>query len=342
MDRKSWLDPSITAPDSRVSSVSSLSLESITDSAHSNLYGSKSLHVRSISTAPAVPSYMKHAPISRKPVPSKPSSNSLADPATMPAKSNGAPIAPPEIKGTLLLAIASAPHKSVVFYLQSMLKKSTYGQIIVLGNPEKELELKQLKVDIYSLLGRIGQEVKVQMDLRSNWEEAEINTVISNAVLEDQAIQGVLCIPDYGYHAASLDIMSLQQQDLEIPFKSSVGFLHSIAKHAIPNFRSSGHEHKRPGLLLLTSPIDQSPSSILCSASCRTLLTLLVEANVGKNITIDYADNVLLPEPEPVKANGGTKLAPLHITNNSDVDEYPPPDSPTKLWALYNELGVAD
>lgn len=224
-----------------------------------------------------------------------------------------------------------------------MLKRSSYGQILVLGTLDRENELKRLKVDIYSLLGRLGQEVKVQMELKSSWEEAEIHTVISRAVGEGQAIHGVLCSPGYdGHNASDTDITALSQQHLELPFKSSVGFLHSVARYAIPNFRSSGHEYKQPGLLLVTRPPNQSPISILYNAACRTLLTLLVEANGGKSITIDYAENVLLPEPEPVKANGGPKLAPIDITSNPEVDDDPPPDSPTKLWALYNELGVAD
>lgn len=350
MDRISWLDPNTAGVEtSRVSSVSSL--ESMADSAHSKVNGSKPpLHVRSASLA--TPSYMKNAPISRKPVPSKASPASVENSAAMPSKlKEQAILPPPEIKGTLLLAIAASPHKNVLFYLQSMLKKSPYGQIVILGNEDRESELKQLKVDIYSLLGRLGREVKVEMDLRSDWEESAIDTVVSKAVAGGQAIHGVLCSPEYDTRQSSsdIDIMALQQQDLARPFRSSVGFLQSIAKHAIPNFRSTGHEHKQPGLFLVTSPVIQCPISTLYSAACRTLLTLLVEANSSRNITIDYAENVLLPEPEPepepksLKANGGPKLPVLNITNNTaDDDDYPPPDSPTKLWALYNELGAAD
>lgn len=330
------------AQHSRASSVSSL--ESINDSAYSNYNGStRSLHSRSVSL---MPSYMKHAPITRKPVASKVRAPDAAGASGVTTSNQKPPPAPPpEAKGTLLLGIAASPHRSVVSYLQSMLKKSFYKQVFILGSVEQETELKQLKVDIYALLGRLGQEASVQMELRSSWDEVEVYTAVSKAVAEGDAIHGVLCSPAYeNVRSSGTDIMALDQDQLGLPWKSSIGFLHSVAKFALPNFRSSGHEYKQPGLFLVTSPSEQSPTSTLYNAGCRTIMTLLVEANAGKSLTIDYAENVLLPEPGParVKSNGGPKVPALNLTRDPKPDEYPPPDSPTKLWALYNEFASAD
>lgn len=338
---------------SRVSSVSSL--DSINDSAYSNYNGSsKNLHTRSVSL---MPSYMKHAPITRKPVAAKrPVSADHSTVSEVAPSSNQSPaIPPPERKGTLLLAIARSPHHSVIFYVQSMLKKLSYKRIVILGNLEQETGLKQLKVDIYALLGRLGQEVAVQMDLQNSWSDAEIDAAVSKGTAEGDAIQGVLCSPDYQSNLpSSIDVMALDQDQLGLPWKSSVGFLHSVAKNALPNFRSTGHEYKQPSLFLVTSPSEQTSTSTLYNAGCRTLMTLLVEANAGKNLTIDYAENVILPEPEvepqpqlpagPTKArsNGGPKLSALDTSREPEPEEFPPPESPTKLWALYSQFEEGD
>lgn len=329
---------------SRVSSISSL--DSVNDSAHSGYNGStKSTHVRSAS---AMPSYMKAAPIKRKPVsPKAPqpepdgSSNSLLTSQDTTAALRSM------TQGTLLLAVAASPHSSTMFYVESMLRKFSYRQIVVLAHSGYESALKRLKVDVYALLGRLGQEAKVELDLRSTWTESEIDAATSQLTTGGDAIYAVLCSPLYdSVGPGATDIMALERDELVSQWSSSVGFLHTIAKYALPNFPSNSHEHQQAGLFLVTSPLKRSSIATVHDAACRAFAGLLAEANATKKITIGYADNVLLPEPEPesqpAKLNGGNRLPSLQISKAPRTDDDPPPESPTKLWALYNDMWVAD
>ena len=327
---------------SRVSSVSSL--DSINDSAHSGSNGSiKPVHARSVS---AMPSYMRNAPIKRKPVsPKAPQTELNGSSNSLQTGQKAANASILSVSGTLLLAIAALPHTSVLSYVQSILLKSSYKQIMILALLDYEVALKQLKIDIYALLGKLGLEVRVELNLRTKWTEPEVELAVSEAVAEGDMIHAVLCDPDYdSVGTSSADAMRLDQEDLASQWKCSTGFLHTTAKYTLPSCPQGDHEHKQPGLFLVTSPIKQSPMSSVYNAACRALMILLVEANASKNLTVDYAENVLSPEPEskPTKLNGGLKLPSLEISKPPRTEDDPPPESPTKLWALYNDMWVAD
>lgn len=245
-----------------------------------------------------------------------------------------------------------------------MLIRRLYKQIVVLGNAAYETQLKQLKMEIYSILGNLGQEVAIQMALQPNLDEAEIYTVISKAVADGEAVYGVLCSPAYSFTprqaASSASVMNIDQAALEASFKTGVAFLQSVAKQAIPNFRAAAQDSKvqQSGLFLVTGLAnetegDDSHLALINSAACRSVMTLLVEAATGRGLTIDYAENLLLPEPEPVVVeaeeekvvNGVAKPAPLNVRKAAAAtaaNGYAEPESPTRLWALYSEMGAAE
>ena len=101
-------------------------------------------------------------------------------------------------KGILLCSIAASPHPSTVSYIESMLRKSTYSAIVILGNVEQEAALKQVKMNIYALLGKLSLEVGVYMELKEQWNESNISTAIGNATRSGDSIYGVLCCPEFG------------------------------------------------------------------------------------------------------------------------------------------------
>jgi len=275
---------------------------------------------------------MKNIPISRKPVAPVQAANGTSEftpAATVPIS---------KAQGTILVAIAAAPHPSLVTYLGSVLKREPVREIVIIGNAIFTEELKQLNLDIYALLGKLGSSVSLQMKSVSSFEEAAIDEAISKSVAEGESIHALICSPAYSTDAgSSANVMSFDRDELDIGWNSSVGFLHSTAKSALPRFRPNA-----PGLFLVTSPVERSPMAILNNTGVRALMTLLVEANTARDITIDYAENVILPEAEPeVKPEASNGRPPaLDVTSSSRNGERSAPESPTKMWALYSDVLV--
>ena len=278
------------------------------------------------------PSYMKNIPITRKPVTPIRTTDGTSD--FTPAR----PVPISKAQGIVLVAIAAAPHPSLVTYLDSVLRREPVREIVIIVNATFKEELKQLNLDIYALLGKLGSTISLQMKPVSNLEEAAMDEAVTSSIAEGESIHGLICSPAYSIgSASSANVMSLDQDEMDRGWKSSVGFLHSIAKSALPRFRPNA-----PGLFLVTSPIDRSPMTVLNESGVRALMTLLVEGNNSKDITIDYAENVILPQPEPEPqppASNGRPPA-LDVTSLPRNGDQSIPESPTKMWALYSDVLV--
>ena len=322
---------------SSASSVSSM--ESLKKPAYSE-YADSTMSTSSRPISIVTPSYMNAAVPARKPV----------APKIATTKSNGIhrteqPIA----KGLLLLAIAATPHPSTIPYLEMMLKKGSYSGIVMVGNAEHEAELKQLKMSIYALLGKMSLEVGVQVELQKSRSYTDINAAVTNTMSSGDAIHGVLCTPAYDRNRSlGLDVLDLGESEFEQSWKSSVAFLHSVAKSTLPNLTSSSHLRRGVGAyFLVTGPTENTPTVSVYKAACDSLITLLTESNTAAGLIIDYAENVYVPEPEPIKFNG--KLHPSEHNGSdvvhADVSQFQPGESPTKLWnmwALQEQLGAVD
>ena len=290
---------------------------------------------------PTKPSYMNASVPARKPVVPKPSPTSpktRTDQTTPSESPSTAPIPPTPaapVKGTLLVAIAAAPHKSTITFVERMLKKGSYSTVMLLGSKEQEAVLKQVKMDTYALLGKLSQECSVLMELQDNWQEEDISAAVTKVVERSDAIHGVLCQPalERGKFTSE-DILELNDDQLQSPWRSSVGFLHSVAKAAIPKFRSDHHMQSRSFLVII--PKESLSVLALHQVACAALILQLADPKVSRGLVVDYAENVLLPEPEPVNGNGNShpRLSAPERPSDGD-DDYPPPESPTKLWNLW-------
>ena len=308
------------------------------------------------------PSYMNAIP-ARKPVTPRAQANGHS------GGSNGATqavdIASPQTpsrrtpnvkKGSLFIFIAETIHPSTVPYLETMLRRGAYSNIAIIGASEQEKELKGLKIQIYALLGKLSHSsVGVEVKTRDKWTEGEITEVVNEAMKANgvgEPINGVLCSPVYGGDEKP-NIMQLSESQLRVPWDQSVGFLHSVAKAAIPNMRTTA------GLFAVTGSTKQSPISTFYKSACESLIELLSEDAATNGVAIVHAENVLVPEPEPeekqqeqhqqghkqAQSNGiQTPAQPggMYAYERTD-DDFAPSESPTKLWnmwALHEQLGA--
>lgn len=135
-------------------------------------------------------------------------------------------------------------------------------------------------------------------------------------------------------------------EQLQAPWTSGVGFLHAVAKAAIPRMRAAG------GLFAVTGATQRSPMATFYRAACEALIELLSEDAATDGVAIVHAENVLVPEPEPEveqdrrreggKSNGVPIPARAGAVQNGEA-EFAPLESPTKLWnmwALHEQLGA--
>lgn len=231
-------------------------------------------------------------------------------------------------------------------YIESMLKKGSYSEIVILGHAEQEAALKQLKMNIYALLGKLSLEVGVYMELQREWSETTISAAITKATRSGESVYGVLCCPEFGSDdSTNSDILTFDEEQLMNPWRHSVGFMHNIAKHTLRNLRPDNQ--KAPdaaGYFLITQPTTQSTTASLFQATCAGMLSLLTQSPTSNGWLVGYAEDNVVREPEPIKENGYSLSAQAGPVAD-DLGDYPLPESPTKLWnmwALQDELGVND
>lgn len=287
------------------------------------------------------PSYMNTVP-PRKPVgkrqPAEPKEvYTAAAPIELPT-ARSPPSAPlPVAKGLLVIAIAASPHPSTKSYVEMMLKRGTYSGVVMIGNVEQEIELKQLKMSMYALLGKLSLEIGVQMELQTDWTEENISSAISKAVQEGELISGVLCSPSYdGNRPSDGGILSADQSQLQWPWKYSVGFLHSVAKCTLSKMRTSRDLRRaNASSFLVTEPTETTAVSHLYETACENIVTQLQETGGIPGLAIAYAQDVLIPEPEPLDTNGKESLSSQAGPVDPDIGEFSPGESPTRLWGMW-------
>jgi hypothetical protein len=290
----------------------------------------------------------------RKPVaPKRPQSElkevfTATEPVELPT-ARSPPSAPlPVVKGVLVLTIAATPHSSTVAYIDMMLKRGSYSGIVIIGNAEQETELKQLKMNIYALLGKMSLEVGVHLELQKTWTESDISTAVSKAIQESEVVNGVLCSPCYdGNRSVNSDILSMDEDTLQWPWRYSVGFLHGTAKSLLPRMRPKmGIGRANVAYFLVTEPQETTALSHLYETTCENIVTQLADTSGYQGLTIAYAQDILIPEPEPLNKNGSLDLSAQAGPIDSDVGAFDPEDSsPTKLWgmwAMQDEIGTVN
>ena len=266
-------------------------------------------------------------------------------PVTTPQSS--APPAPVATKrtGVLLLVLAAEVHAETVRFVETALKQRAYSSIAIIGNKEHEPPIKQLKMEMYGLVGKLGRDMGVQTHTRADGSEEALSAVVAQALNGRHGLQGVLCSLAYddGGERSAGDLLSLEQEELWRSWLGSFGFLHGVAKATLPLLRSARDHADDPSLFLVIQAAARSPIAAINKAACDTLLRQLGTASTSQGVTIDFAESVLIPEPESIApTNGVPKLRTNGFASEPQESIFSPGESPTKLWnmwALQDENG---
>ncbi|KAI7367063.1 hypothetical protein KC354_g3705 [Hortaea werneckii] len=228
--------------------------------------------------------------------------------------------------GLLLVITAGRIHGQTKKHLEVMLKKRLYTGVAVVGLQEHEAAIKQFKMDIWGLIGKLGREMGAQAHLFPDLAEESILRAISAAV-EGNDLGAVLCNVDYP-GSAEKDLTLTERAEMLRSWQSSVGFLHSLT-------------------FLLTETGASNPATVLSRAACEALFRELQTRYAEQGMTVEHADRILIPEPEPAPEKPTENGLPPLQTNGFaqqalDDPEFTAGESPTKLWnmwALAQEIG---
>lgn len=157
----------------------------------------------------------------------------------------------------------------------------------------------------------------------------------------------MLCNVDYPA-SAEKDLTLMERAEMLRSWQSSVGFLHSVAKPTMPLLLPGSSTTADPGLtFLLTETGASNPATVLSRAACEALFRELQTRYAEQGMTVENADRILIPEPEPAPEKPTANGVPPLQTNGFaqqplDEPEFTAGESPTKLWnmwALAQEIG---
>lgn len=242
-------------------------------------------------------------------------------------------------RGLLLLALAADPPTSMIYYLSILLKRHAYSEIVIVGSPTRDSAIKQLKNDIYGLVGGLKMQIGVSTHTNARWDEegGDLAATTQEALEGEDPIGAVVCTPEYD--GVEGDLLTLDSRELARSWMLSVGFVHAVARSAIPRMTT---DDNAPAVFAVLASTAHSPAALVNKAATNTLVRQLdISYASARGLAIGLAEQILVPDPEPVEE---VPVAATPVQGNYAEPEFKPSESPTRLWnmwALQDELGRA-
>lgn len=283
----------------------------------------------------------------------------------------------------LLLAIAGQPDSGLKTYVKTVLSKvAGIKDVVILAVRQYEEVLKQLKMDLYGLAGSLQRELGVHLFFQQDWSSEAIRLNVEEALgsgrkitspgavgtaaaklngngvekkSENKTLQAVIC----DLALASGDQTDLLEQDtseLEAQWRQSVGFVHAVAQCTVPHLRVSAAGQsamsdastktlQRPFFATTIPSASSFARPSLHETSVRTLLSDLSRTSTRQGVTIGFADQLLIPDPEPAPKLQTSTASEMQSNawNDGEPADFSAGESPTKLWGLWAQqdaLGI--
>ena len=258
----------------------------------------------------------------------------------------------------LLVIAANSLHPSTLQYLETILSRQNFAGIVLAARQEQEVELKQLKMDTYALIGKLRREMSVETRLQESWSQAEMSALLDEGNRLGTGIRGVLCCPEFAVNEVT-DVLNVSEHDLQKAWQSSVAFVHSASKTVIPQLlitakstkdTSNGRSTKEPRgpFFLVASSDSQASTSSITKAAVDALVQQLAAATRSAGLTVGHAETVLIPDPirkDDLKPVLEPVITDVAYDGHVQDSTFAPGESPTKLWnmwALQEQLDRAD
>ncbi|KAH9823725.1 hypothetical protein Tdes44962_MAKER04469 [Teratosphaeria destructans] len=261
-----------------------------------------------------------------------------------------APAPPKEQAGQLIVFVGTELQQSTLRYVEIALQRKRFSGIAYVGSEEQAAALKQLKMDTYGVIGKLGLEAGVRIQYQQGHSPDSVKMAVEAVMKSAGDVQAVLCSLAYNTPetAATANILDVESNGLQTAWESSVGFLHSVARATIPTMIASSKASPQfSGFLLIQESAAQDPVSLFMQSSANALLRQLREAcgSATPNLDIGNAAGVLVPLPEPIKPNGHEHAPRQNGQAASEIYQpgvdFSGGESPTKLysmWAMHESL----
>ncbi|EME83215.1 uncharacterized protein MYCFIDRAFT_196558 [Pseudocercospora fijiensis CIRAD86] len=270
-----------------------------------------------------------------------------ARPALTPSTTTDA--APQTPKAALLVLAVGRLHHATLSDLEILLGKQNFSSITIAAGQEHASALKQMKMDIYALIGKLRKETAVFTIINDEWRQSDIEEIIKGVTRNGHAIQGVLCSPEFDDSASECSILNLDDSELESSLKRSLRFLHAISRTTVihllsrckPNGASlNGSFHKTPQgpFFLIAGQEASGPAAQVAKAACDNLILQLAKATSTQRLAVGYTDALLIPEPKKEElsvATNGRDLRTDAYNTTAEDSIFAPGESPSKLWGMW-------
>jgi hypothetical protein len=247
--------------------------------------------------------------------------------------------------GLLLVVVGGSLHSSTLRYIEIALQRKRFSKISLVGLEEEAALLKQLKMDVYGVVGKLGREMGVEVHLgKARDGEGAIQEAVGDAIRGAESLQAVLCSISYG--TGNSDILQTDHAAMRQSWESSFGSLHSVAKATVPLMATN--TEIRPelcGFFALLEDTAQGAVAMIHQTACNTLLHQLHNSYASTSLTFGQASNVLVPQPAPIEVNGSIHSTEPVEAYDAGAAAFTPAESPTKLWnmwALQEEIAIID
>ncbi|KAI5208880.1 hypothetical protein E4T42_03467 [Aureobasidium subglaciale] len=243
---------------------------------------------------------------------------------------------------SIILYVPNIASSALSQHLSVLLSTHRIAAVHLIGG--RDVILRNLRTEIYTLAGRMRSDVQVSISVTENAKGLEI--AVRDIGARKQKVLGALvceCDEQSEEGEQEKDILTLETDELDAIWKTSVLPLHTLLRSLLPLFAdtttatTTAHPSAMPFIYLDTP----SHLSTFATTSRAALLSSLTSSPATKNITIGPAAEYLVPAPVLSETQSMRSLQ-IDTSNGNGYSATTPEtsplfsaESPTKLWASW-------
>ncbi|KAI5209422.1 hypothetical protein E4T39_00874 [Aureobasidium subglaciale] len=242
---------------------------------------------------------------------------------------------------SIILYVPNIASSALSQHLSVLLSTHRIAVVHLIGG--RDVILKNLRTEIYTLAGRMRSDVQVTISVTENAKGLEI-AVRDIGARKQKVLGALVCECDEQSEGEQeKDILTIETDELDAIWKTSVLPLHTLLRSLLPLFAdtttatTAAHPSAMPFIYLDTP----SHLSTFATTSRSALLSSLTSSPATRNITIGPAAEYLVPAPVLSETQSMRSLQ-IDTSNGNGYSATTPEtsplysaESPTKLWASW-------
>ncbi|KAH0368420.1 hypothetical protein KCU65_g3977, partial [Aureobasidium melanogenum] len=248
---------------------------------------------------------------------------------------------------SIILYVPNVASPALSQHLSVLLSTHRIAAVHLIGR--RDVVLKNLRTEIYTLAGRMRSDVQVSMSLTEGAKGLE--TAVRDIGARRQKVLGALVcewdeLPEGEEQEKEKDVLTIDTDEIEAIWKASVLPLHALLRNLLPLFSNTttetpSHPSSLPFIYLDTS----THLSTFATTSRAALLSSLTSSPATKNITIGPASEYLVPAPVvsdtqsmrslQIDTGNAASRANGYSADSPETSPLFGAESPTKLWASW-------